>query len=394
MVFIIVLSLILVNLPQKANAQNPKFIIAWPNPIDENGEGLSALYVYENTSGSWVPINDSPFYGSESPIIDIFDNISFIRVEPVVLINHTLRGLSTINEALNIMHIGTTLTQRGEVLFTSANLTYGGGYGDQTATTWWVPFNTTIEHELIYDILAPSYVCYFNYEIYYNTTSAYWDGQTSLAYWGDYTPKYGTSSSGDYTDTWSEITSDFQAWTIGAGTISVILNFTFPTGTLQYFDYYIHGESANDDDDNGELYVYDWIMKDWVYFNSTGQGIGIWANGTVSGAQYSSGSQISIKSNSTDSDGDALIAVAIALLHIYTNDLDWHEIDLAVVYLHIQPNTVAFGWALVLIGLSLIPVSTMYVAYNGKKGLSVRKLFYTLIIFFIGLALLIGGIMP
>ena len=48
----------------------------------------------------------------------------------------------------------------------------------------------------------------------------------------------------------------------------------------------------------------------------------------------------------------------------------------------------------ILLGFIMIPSSTLYLVRGGKDGLSSDKLFYFLIIFFIGWALLLGGIMP
>lgn len=48
----------------------------------------------------------------------------------------------------------------------------------------------------------------------------------------------------------------------------------------------------------------------------------------------------------------------------------------------------------VFLGLIMIPASTMYIVRGGKREMSRNKLFYALIIFFVGLGLLIDGVMP
>ena len=51
------------------------------------------------------------------------------------------------------------------------------------------------------------------------------------------------------------------------------------------------------------------------------------------------------------------------------------------------------GW-FILAGLILIPASTTYLAYGGRKSLTADKLLYAILAFMLGLGLLIGGVMP
>ena len=48
----------------------------------------------------------------------------------------------------------------------------------------------------------------------------------------------------------------------------------------------------------------------------------------------------------------------------------------------------------VIVGLVMVPSSGMYLVYGGKDAMSRDKLFLVLVVFFVGCALLIGGIMP
>ena len=49
---------------------------------------------------------------------------------------------------------------------------------------------------------------------------------------------------------------------------------------------------------------------------------------------------------------------------------------------------------IVFLGLIMIPISAMYLVRGGKEELDADKVFYALIIFFVGCALFLGGIMP
>lgn len=75
----------------------------------------------------------------------------------------------------------------------------------------------------------------------------------------------------------------------------------------------------------------------------------------------------------------------------------WHIIGDAEFIFPIGWDPIAqFGYDafFIVLGLIMIPVSTMYLVRGGRKGMSRDKLFYGLIIFVMGLGLLIGGVMP
>lgn len=129
------------------------------------------------------------------------------------------------------------------------------------------------------------------------------------------------SSQGNYTLTWDDSMTNYDGIKDTAGEAYVILNFTVaPIENFIGFNYSVEFGAYNDDDGPSELWVYDWANNDWVYLGDGGQGISAWANGSISGAQYSDGSQITIMANSTDSDGAAGVAVMIAWLEILENE--------------------------------------------------------------------------
>ena len=136
-----------------------------------------------------------------------------------------------------------------------------------------------------------------------------------LAYTGSAGPD---SSLGLYNDTWDNELTDYTGVKDTAGEAYVILNFTIaPIQNFGGFNYSVMHGAYNDDDGNSELWVYDWVNSDWVYLGEGGQGLGDWTNGTISGSKYSDGTEILLKSNSTDSDGGAGVAVQIAWLEIF-----------------------------------------------------------------------------
>ena len=229
----------------------------------------------------------------------------------------------------------------------------------------------------------------------------------TVAYTGTAGPD---SSSGDYTDTHDNLLTDYDGIKDTAGESYVILNFSIaPDNYLNSFNYSVNGAAYNDDDGNAELWVYDWTAHDWSYLDDLGQGFGAWANGSVSGSQYSGDSQITIMANSTDSDGASGVAVIIAWLHNIDSQIsEWHTVGTAQLFYDVEgwnaytaivgflvmfPEGVLQAW-LVFLGLIMIPASTIYLVHGGRKKASLDKLFFGLVVFFIGFALLLGGIMP
>jgi hypothetical protein len=152
-------------------------------------------------------------------------------------------------------------------------------------------------------------------ESYYPSSNGY-----TLAYNGTAGPD---SSQGSYNDTWADELTDYNGIKDTAGEAYVILNFSIsPIQNFGSFNYSVMHGAYNDDDGNSELWVYDWLNDDWVYLGDGGQGIGGWTNGTISGSIYSDGTEILIMANSTDSDGQAGVAVQIAWLDIFAGP-DW-----------------------------------------------------------------------
>lgn len=217
---------------------------------------------------------------------------------------------------------------------------------------------------------------------------------------------------GHYSATWEADAQPYQGIEETAGEAYAILNFSIPEGSLRSFNYSFRCASQSDDDGPAEMWVYDWVANDWVYFDDGKQGYYDWTNGTLSGAiHYSDGTQISIRVNSTDADGLARAAIDSAFLYdiqfaewntlpsaeffIDVSGWGWHVLPSARFWIFSPPyDPWAFqGW-LIMLGLIMIPASLLYLVRGGKEKLDREKLLFTLMIFFIGIALFIGGIMP
>lgn len=76
---------------------------------------------------------------------------------------------------------------------------------------------------------------------------------------------------------------------------------------------------------------------------------------------------------------------------------DWTENNAMQFIFRINWDPAAqFGYDafFIFLGLIMIPASTVYLVRGGKKEMSTDKIFYALILFFMGVGLVIGGIMP
>ena len=73
---------------------------------------------------------------------------------------------------------------------------------------------------------------------------------------------------------------------------------------------------------------------------------------------------------------------------------EWHIVGIAIIYFSTPLDTWGLYTAIMILGLIMIPVSGLYLVKGGRKEASMNKVYYALIIFFVGWALFLGGIMP
>ena len=85
--------------------------------------------------------------------------------------------------------------------------------------------------------------------------------------------------------------------------------------------------------------------------------------------------------------------VSIAGYEDEEDNYDWHNINEGSFIVAVEPYTRIVDVMLVLGGLCMLPVSTVYLAYN-RKSMNQDKAFYFLILFLMGWGLFIGGIWP
>lgn len=120
---IMLVSVVLVATPSPTSAT---FILAWEFPSDEYGQGIEALTVYENSTGSWLIANSqfSPNVFPPSWQFNWTEGVA-IKIRVHCRLNATLVDVYSTNEGKNYLRHNVTLRNNtGSVLFGLQNFTY------------------------------------------------------------------------------------------------------------------------------------------------------------------------------------------------------------------------------------------------------------------------------
>ena len=147
----------------KAQAQ---FIIAqWEYDTNGYGEGIEVVYVTENSTGVWEGVREPHYiFWYESTTIELNQTANTaLKFEPVVNLNHTLRGLTENSTAFAIMRISIAFWNQGNLSFSQQNLTWNPTVFDDTPTTW--SFSGYIIVPIIL-VAGEIYIVILTYEIY------------------------------------------------------------------------------------------------------------------------------------------------------------------------------------------------------------------------------------
>ena len=141
-----------------------QFVFASWNDDDGNGQGISAVYVHENSTGVWLPVLEPAFVLPEEDTIIAMNESenTAIRLYPTYTLSHVVHDLPSPEDGMNIMRSSIIVKVLGAVVFSQDNLTLVYG-GIQTDTTYWYWAS------IIIPILIRSGVIYaveLTYEIY------------------------------------------------------------------------------------------------------------------------------------------------------------------------------------------------------------------------------------
>ena len=123
-IVLLTLGLLFVSIPQ-AKA-NPQFVIAsWDYP-DQYGQGISGLFISENSTGDWLGVTTIDY---DEAIITLDWNVSvFIRISCFSHFNNSLVGALDLADGQNFHRHNVTVTNLGETVFSQQNFTYTSGF--------------------------------------------------------------------------------------------------------------------------------------------------------------------------------------------------------------------------------------------------------------------------
>jgi len=84
----------------------------------------------------------------------------------------------------------------------------------------------------------------------------------------------------------------------------------------------------------------------------------------------------------------------IGIAQLWFDLPNWYVIATAILVFWTPLYMAVFDALFIVFGLILIPVSTLYLVHGGREGMSNDKVFFFLVLFLVGWALILGGIMP
>ena len=160
---------LLVSIPtqyqERINKEPARFVISsWVND-DGFGQGISVIYVHENSTGAWLPFTDPAFrYPTDSAIIEVnFTANTALRVGPTFTLNHSVYSLANIDAGINIIRSNVTVYNSTGLCFEENNITILSG-GNQTPTTYWYYAYSAFDFLIA---MGEIYRVTITYEIYY-----------------------------------------------------------------------------------------------------------------------------------------------------------------------------------------------------------------------------------
>ena len=70
----------------------------------------------------------------------------------------------------------------------------------------------------------------------------------------------------------------------------------------------------------------------------------------------------------------------------------WQEVGEAIIYFQVPIDQTGLNWWLIILGMCMVPASTLYLVKGGKDNMSMDKVFYCIVAFMLGWALIFIGV--
>ena len=389
--------------------QQAKFVIAWDYPA-EYGQEIYLIRFYENSTGSWV---DAPWYyvggaldGLPFYSLHEYDPYTLnwsvgvaMKIRVYTTLNKSLVGVATTAEGQQYLQHNVVVSNPYETVFSQQNFTYYDAIDGGALYTY--------KYDVVLNFLPQQLTTYtidLTHEIYFegaqsggpylhscsNTDNMTYDSDTGLD-----PADYGIGSNGSVVEIWIIPDSvadekviyklDFTNINNTNGDVNFTTRYRVEDGYIGFrLDLYYTDSSW---DSTGLVTSQTWV-------NLT---IDADINKTLDYALlYCDDNPSSVTS------GNRSVYVDFVEITSETGSLTyilerWNLVDTATIYFNVELEEeleFIFGSLLIFFGLCLVPTSTLYLVYGGRKHISTDKLFFALIAFIIGWALVIGGVMP
>ena len=363
--------------PQPTTA---RFVLSsWDYP-DEYGQGIEYVKVYQNGTGSYVELSESPINPTDDAELEV-DSDGFLQIRVLTWLNKTYCGIANIGAAYAIFRHSINVTLQGENVFSQQNFTKISASGAGDPLFWFY-------YQVIIDFLPISgrtYVATIEYDLYLVEET---EGDVLTATSGS--TDAGTPT-GDYTDTHSVNGVFFGGTDPTDMYVTLWVEFSEELGNFNYSIYWNGSTSCN-------MFVYDHDAADWAVLDLTPNGENgplAWDNGTVENEDYYNTTHVGFK---LWDELNPAIAIHVDYLHIQGVPVfQWNTVatlSLVFVCSYSEEQVFLGNFFFIVLGLVMVPASTIYLVYGGRDKLTQDKFFYFLIAFIIGWAFIIGGVMP
>ena len=409
------MSLLLVATPT-ANApqpRNPRFVIAgWDHP-DQYGQGIYAITVSQNISGSWIGIANLYSYNSTIVEINATENI---QIQFRGWLNNSVVGATSLEDGKNyVRHSADIYEGTGHLLFSRQGgvCTYSHIYSDPNMFQYYYDLTLDLSPQA-----GHTYTVDLNYEVLYGddiqTITPIVTADSDDTNWEDSTNENGRTE--DYVagyiaqrEYWFRVqipipqnatvlfaTAYFYATIIDTGTEAITLQRSTEIGLgSMEADGTKPATTATNASSGNWPSGTGWFTVNCTETIHTLINNGSWVNNSYAGFRlYDSGGS---------DDGNALEDYQHADSHhtylyiTYGINVEWKVVSYIETFFFIDPSEVQVwlgNFALVILGVIMVPVSTLYLAYGVKHDRTSDRMFYGLLMFMVGCGLLVAGITP
>jgi len=371
-----------------------RFVVAgWDYP-DVYGQGIDDMSVYQWVNGQFKGLTQfglDPDYAGRTTV-DIYgdgDGGGNITIYVDCWLNGTLTGADSLEAGKSYLRHSVNLASpENSSIFSQQNFTYSDG-SDSQAPMYFYIYNVTLDFTPVSGV---SYTVTIDYDVYYTPDYSLLDSDTTPTWGGLYLGEGGDGTDENLFYSFADGDNDED------GAIETGITVSNSLGNIT-FNLDVTITAYNEQCTSIDITVMLWSgvasgVEDIVYSGS------LTGTGAVNITGYTLLSTIeSFLVNITyvgTVSGD-YVNMTIDSYSVEYTTYAWRSASNPIIYL-IAPMSQTQVWGLnaftILLGLIMIPTSTMYLVRGGRDELSNSKVFYFLVIFFMGWALLLGGIMP